>query len=85
MNDRAQGQRHLEPIACAGTSEVYRRDRSVVCRTNGTRLWHESKSVHPSGYPGGPRHSLRQTIVQVRGLGPWAISYVNPGDDPRKK
>jgi hypothetical protein len=22
--------------------------------------------------------------VQVRGVGPWAINYVDPADDPRK-
>lgn len=26
-----------------------------------------------------------ETIVQVHGMGPWAINYVNPADDPRKK
>ncbi len=26
-----------------------------------------------------------ETIVQVHGVGPWAINYVNPADDPRKK
>ena len=26
-----------------------------------------------------------ETIVQVHGVGPWAINYVNPTDDPRKK
>ena len=25
-----------------------------------------------------------ETIVQVHGVGPWAITYVNPADDPRK-
>ncbi|RJG02530.1 cupin domain-containing protein [Noviherbaspirillum sedimenti] len=25
------------------------------------------------------------TEVQLHGVGPWAITYVNPGDDPRKK
>ena len=24
-------------------------------------------------------------VVQVHGVGPWAINYVNPADDPRKK
>ena len=24
------------------------------------------------------------TVVQVHGVGPWAITYVNPADDPRK-
>ena len=26
-----------------------------------------------------------ETIVQVHGVGPWAITYVNSADDPRKK
>ena len=26
-----------------------------------------------------------ETIVQVHGMGPWGITYVNPADDPRKK
>lgn len=25
-----------------------------------------------------------ETIVQVHGIGPWGITYVNPADDPRK-
>jgi quercetin dioxygenase-like cupin family protein len=25
------------------------------------------------------------TIVQLHGVGPWAVNYVNPADDPRKK
>jgi anti-sigma factor ChrR (cupin superfamily) len=27
----------------------------------------------------------KETIVQVHGVGPWGINYVNPADDPRKK
>jgi len=26
-----------------------------------------------------------ETIVQVHGIGPWTLTYVNPADDPRKK
>ena len=26
-----------------------------------------------------------ETIIQVHGMGPWSINYVNPADDPRKK
>ena len=26
-----------------------------------------------------------ETVVQVHGVGPWEINYVNPADDPRKK
>jgi quercetin dioxygenase-like cupin family protein len=25
------------------------------------------------------------TMVQVHGVGPWAVNYVDPADDPRKK
>jgi quercetin dioxygenase-like cupin family protein len=27
----------------------------------------------------------QETVVQVHGVGPWAITYVDPADDPRKK
>jgi quercetin dioxygenase-like cupin family protein len=26
-----------------------------------------------------------EAIVQVHGIGPWGVTYVNPEDDPRKK
>lgn len=26
-----------------------------------------------------------ETVIQVHAIGPWAINYVNPTDDPRKK
>ena len=26
-----------------------------------------------------------ETVVQVHGIGPWGVTYVNPSDDPRKK
>lgn len=26
-----------------------------------------------------------ETVIQVHSVGPWAINYVNPADDPRKK
>jgi quercetin dioxygenase-like cupin family protein len=26
-----------------------------------------------------------ETVIQVHGIGPWQINYVNPADDPRKK
>ena len=26
-----------------------------------------------------------ETIIQAHGVGPWAINYVNPRDDPRRK
>ena len=26
-----------------------------------------------------------ETVVQLHGMGPWGVTYVNPADDPRKK
>lgn len=26
-----------------------------------------------------------ETVIQLNGVGPWGITYVNPKDDPRKK
>ena len=26
-----------------------------------------------------------ETVVQLNGVGPWGITYINPKDDPRKK
>lgn len=26
-----------------------------------------------------------ETVIQLHGMGPWGITYVNPSDDPRKK
>jgi hypothetical protein len=27
----------------------------------------------------------KETVVQVHGVGPWTVTFVNPADDPRKK
>jgi quercetin dioxygenase-like cupin family protein len=38
--------------------------------------------------PKGHRHFARakgETIIQIHGLGPYGIHYVNPADDPRNK
>jgi hypothetical protein len=37
-------------------------------------------------WPAGMRHfawAKGETVVQVHGIGPWEINYVNPADDPR--
>jgi quercetin dioxygenase-like cupin family protein len=36
----------------------------------------------------GTRHfawTKDETVIQVHGVGPWTLTYVNPADDPRKK
>ena len=36
----------------------------------------------------GTRHfalTRDEVVVQVHGMGPWGVTYVNPADDPRQK
>jgi ketosteroid isomerase-like protein len=55
--------------------------------------WDESKmqTLGSGGYaaiPGEMRHSFMArtaSTFQVHGMGPFAVNYVNPGDDPSKK
>ena len=38
--------------------------------------------------PPGMRHfawAQGETVIQVHGMGPWKLNYVNPADDPRNK
>jgi hypothetical protein len=37
-------------------------------------------------WPAGMKHAAwaeGETVVQLHGIGPWMINYVNPADDPR--
>jgi quercetin dioxygenase-like cupin family protein len=49
------------------------------------------QEIPTGGYmrmPKGMRHFAQvkgETILQLHGVGPFEISYVNPADDPRKK
>ncbi len=39
-------------------------------------------------WPAGMRHFATvsgDTILQLHGVGPWTITYLNPADDPRSK
>ena len=29
--------------------------------------------------------TTKETVIQVHGVGPWTLTFVNPADDPRKK
>ena len=38
-------------------------------------------------WPAGMKHfawARGETIIQLHGIGPWTIEYLNPADDPRK-
>jgi quercetin dioxygenase-like cupin family protein len=56
----------------------------------GEKFDESAMTVLPTGtftaMPPGTRHFARakgETIVQLHGVGPWGITYVNPSDDPR--
>ncbi|MGH8197712.1 MAG: cupin domain-containing protein [Steroidobacteraceae bacterium] len=58
----------------------------------GEQLERSAARALPTGsygfWPAGMKHAAwaqGETIVQVHGIGPWAINYVNPADDPRIK
>jgi hypothetical protein len=52
---------------------------------------YKSELLKPGGFvslPAKMNHfawTKEETILQVHGVGPWAVNYVNPADDPRKK
>jgi quercetin dioxygenase-like cupin family protein len=30
-------------------------------------------------------HAAGETVIQLHGMGPWQVNYVNPADDPRNR
>lgn len=59
---------------------------------SGDRLDKNKTHALPAGgiviIPAGSNHfawTAEETVVQLNGIGPWGVSYVNPADDPRKK
>jgi hypothetical protein len=58
----------------------------------GDRLDEGSATALPAGsaaimQPGSRHYALTrgEVLLQVHGVGPWGITYVNPSDDPRRK
>jgi quercetin dioxygenase-like cupin family protein len=51
----------------------------------------KGKGMGPGSFMVMPAHARHyawaneETVIQLHGMGPWGITYVNPGDDPRKK
>lgn len=54
-------------------------DRSKMEKLPVGSFWHMPKALRHSVMANG------ETIIQVHGVGPFDIHYVNPADDPRKK
>jgi quercetin dioxygenase-like cupin family protein len=56
----------------------------------GENLDRSAAKALPAGtygfWPAGMKHTAwfdGETIIQIHGIGPWQINYVNPADDPR--
>jgi quercetin dioxygenase-like cupin family protein len=54
----------------------------------------DDKALHSMGagdvmimQPKTPHYAMAksETIVQIHGMGPWSVNYVNPADDPKNK
>lgn len=60
-----------------GMGEKLERSKTMALGAGGVAIM-QPKTPH-FGWTG------KETIVQVHGVGPWAVNYVNPADDPRKK
>jgi quercetin dioxygenase-like cupin family protein len=62
----------------------------ILYLATGEALDRTSAKKLPAGsfgyWPAGMKHtawSEGETIIQLHGIGPWQINYVNPADDPR--
>ena len=60
-----------------GTGDKLDRSRSMALAAGSVGIM-QPKTAH-YGW------TQEETIVQVHGVGPWGVTYVNPDDDPRKK
>jgi quercetin dioxygenase-like cupin family protein len=51
----------------------------------------KAKALGPGSFavmpPGTPMfgYTKEATVIQLHGVGPWGINYLNPADDPRRK
>ena len=80
---------HIPPHTHPKTERVTVISGALYLAT-GESLDRNSARKLPAGsfgyWPAGMKHtawSEGETIIQLHGVGPWQINYVNPADDPR--
>ncbi|HZR05164.1 MAG TPA: cupin domain-containing protein [Candidatus Udaeobacter sp.] len=80
---------HIAPHTHPKTERVTVISGALYLAT-GEALDRESAKKLPAGsfgyWPAGMKHtawSEGETVIQLHGVGPWQINYVNPADDPR--
>jgi quercetin dioxygenase-like cupin family protein len=80
---------HIPPHTHPKTERVTVLSGNLYLAT-GETLDRDSAKKLPAGsfgyWPAGMKHaawSEGETVIQLHGIGPWQINYVNPADDPR--
>ena len=80
---------HIPPHTHPKTERVTVISGALYLAT-GEALDRNSAKKLPAGsfgyWPAGMKHtawSEGETVIQLHGIGPWQINYVNPADDPR--
>lgn len=66
----------------SGTFHFAHGDRYDPARTSA--LGPGSVAIMPAGTPMFG-YTREETIIQLHGIGPWGLNYLDPADDPRKK
>ena len=80
---------HIPPHTHPKTERVTVISGNLLLATGETLDRNSAKKL-PAGsfgyWPAGMKHagwSEGETVIQLHGIGPWQINYVNPADDPR--
>jgi quercetin dioxygenase-like cupin family protein len=82
---------HIPPHTHPKTERVTVISGAFYLATEGKLDRSDAKKL-PAGsfgyWPAGMKHAAwaeGETVVQLHGVGPWQINYVNPADDPRNR
>lgn len=81
----------IAPHSHPGIEHVTVLSGSFFIGTGTTPEFKQMKELRAGGFmvmPPNTVHYARargETVLQLHGIGPWAVNYVNPADDPRRK